>query len=177
MTQILVDPAENDRSSLHLSNNGVTATTEEPSHATTVVAMVHNQIPVGGIAEKATPSLGVGHRTDLLRGQLVLPHQSRPEVASLGSLRISATPLSQALVTARFILLRVLPSSFIGAAFAIGPKVLARLRELIQRQRLAAAGAGLCLHPFSMTCQRDIAFGLDKPCHADVLLELANGGA
>lgn len=173
MSEVLVNAVEDDRTLLNLTDQRIAAAAEQPAHSASLVTVVNHQRAIGRAAEEALAALGDGHRFDLVRRQPVLPHQPRAKITGPSGVRVAPAPFSKPLVAPLLISLRVLPGALIAAALAVRPQVPPGLRELVQGQRLAALGARL--HAFSVTCRCDNARPLDQPCHADVLLELANG--
>lgn len=172
MTQVLADPVKDDRRQLNLTDERVAAPTEEPAHTTSVVTVVHHEIAARGIAEQASTSLGLRHRLNLLGREVVLPHQAGAQVLGPRSLGVRPTPLTEALIPTSLVGLPVPTAAFVRARLAVGPQVLARLREGLKRQVLTTVCASL--HAISMAYQHGNVWRLDQPCHADVLLELAN---
>ncbi|MFA5712349.1 MAG: hypothetical protein WDA30_27635 [Mycolicibacterium sp.] len=178
MTQVLANALDQEWHQLNLADDRVAAPAQESAHSAGVVAVVDYQVAVRRVAEQATPILRLAHGLDVLRRQPVLPHQPSAQILSPRSLGVGPTPFSEALVAPRLVRLPVLPAAFVRARLAVRAQVLARLRERGQRQILPTVGAPARLHVFSLAWSRDSATQarrpLDQPCHADVLLEVAN---
>lgn len=175
MTQVLADPLKNHRSQLDLPNKRVAASAEEPADASCVVTVINHEVTIGGTTKQASTMLRLRHCVNLFGREVVLPHQARPEILRLRGLGVRSTPLAETLVAASLVRLSVSAAALVRARLAVGPEVLARLREGRKRQVSSAVRAAL--HVLSMTYRRDNVWHVDQPCHADVLLELANGGA
>ena len=174
MGQVAVEVGEDVRSAFDLAQEGVARPTQQPPHAPSVVAVVDYQRSVGTLAEQAPPTLSGRHLVHLLRCEPVLPSQPRPLVLGFGGLRVPASPLSEAFVPSGLVGLRVRPTPLVRALLAVRAEVLARAAEVLGGLRLPAVNTRLRLHLFSITVRRAGAGLLDAPCHADVLLELAN---
>lgn len=172
MTQVLTDPIEDRWSHLDLADERVATPAQESANAAGVVTMIDHKSAVGRVTEQTSTLLRLGHDLDLLGGEVVLPHQAGAQVLRSGRLGIRPSPLSEALVPPGLVGLSVAAAALVRARLAVGAEVLSRLREGLKRQILTAVRASL--HALSMTCQRGNVARFDQPCHADVLLEIAN---
>lgn len=168
-------PVEDDRVCFNSTKERVARRAERTAHSPRRVAMVHEQFAFDA-ADQAPAILRSLHRRHIVGGEPVLAHIPGPEVLRSSSIGVGSTPFLKTLIASSLVFLRVLPRALVRAVLAVGPEVLARLTEAIDGKRLAAAGARLGRHRFSVACQRDNTRELGQPCHADVLLELANGG-
>lgn len=167
---VITEPFEDHRSDLDLADQCVAAPTQQPTNTTGLVAVVNDQQPVERIAEETPSALRDSHCLDLVRGQSVLPHESRTEILGLGCIGILTPPLSEPFVALRSVVSAVLavPAAHTRPAFPALPTPLGEgFSELV---RLADSAD----HSPSIALLHGTAFGLDQPCHADVLIELAN---
>lgn len=158
------------RGHLDLPDDRVAAAAQQAAHSPRRVAVVHDQDARGGVTEKASAVLSLVHFVDLPRREPVLPLEPGAEVLLSGGLRVRPTPLSQSLIPPSTIRLSVLA---IAAACALATLASSQspIGERVGGQvsgALAAVG-----HASIMPCGTTTRT-LDKPCHADVLLELAN---
>ena len=158
------------RGHLDLPDDRVATAAQQAAHSPRRVAVVHDQDARGGVTEKASAVLRLVHFVGLLRREPVLPLEPGTEVLLSGGLRVRPTPLSQSLVPPLTIRLSILA---VAAACALATLATSQppIREGVGGQisgALSAVG-----HTSSMPCGT-ITRTLDQPCHADVLLELAN---
>lgn len=149
---------------LDLTDDRVATPAQQAADSSAAVVMVEDQKSGGYHAEEAPPALPDPHRLDLLRGQLVLAHETRAPVFGTGSFGISSAPATQAGVASWSVLHAVSPRSGIRAVPAVGPDVPTGSGEGVDRKILRAVGAAFGHAPIVP----------HQPCHADVLLELAN---
>lgn len=161
---VVGQPIEHRRSLLDLTNDRVAASTKETAHAPVAMVMVEDQEPGRRPAEQATATLRDAHRFDLFGRHAVLAHEACPVVLGSSGVGVGSAPLTQAGIALGPVLRAVPPRSGIGAVPAIGPAVPARSREGGQREFAGAVG----------TAFRHAPIMPYQPCHADVLLELAN---
>lgn len=167
---VCLDPAE----------ECITTRAQQAADATRYVAVVHKQVTLN-TADQASTTLCDSHCFNIFGCQPVLALQAGTEVFGSGRIRIGPAPFSESFVAASFVLLRVLASLGVPAPLAIGAQtnsvLRARFGVLGQWQVLVAFAASFSSHVSSIACARDTASGehADQPCHADVLLEIANG--
>lgn len=174
MTGVL-SHADQDRGvGLDPAQEGVAGWAQQPAHLAGAVVVVDEQIALNA-ADQAPAVLSDAHGRDVLGGESVLAHQACPQILGAGGLRVVRPPLSEPLVAPGLVVSPVPPTAFVGAWFAVGAHVLARLAERREGQVLLAVDAPLGLsHDSSFAYQRGNVSDLDQPCHADVLLEIAN---
>jgi hypothetical protein len=172
MTQVLNQSTKQLWHQLDLAHDGVAASAEQPAHAAGRMAVINDQVAFGGAAQQAPTVLRRSHRLNLFWRELVLPHQSGSQILRFGQLRILASPLTKSFVTSCLIGLAILPISAAGADTALWsfPAPLAEF-GFIQAE---PASLACQQHPSIVAWSRDITTDIDQPCHADVLIELAN---
>lgn len=157
----------------------ITTRAQQTPDPTRYVAVVHKQVTLN-TADQASTILCDSHCFNIFGRQPVLALQAGTEVFGSGRIRIGPAPFSKSFVAASFVLLRVLASLGIPASLAVGAQANAVLRArfgvLGQGQVLVTFAARFSFHVPSIAYARDTASGehADQPCHADVLLEIAN---
>lgn len=170
MTQVCAQALDEQRRELDLPNDGVAAAAQKTAHTTRRVAVVHDQGTSGRVAQEAVAVLRLVHLIDLLGSESVLALQPRPKVLLSSSLRVGPSPLSQALVPPLAVglsVVTVMAARAVAALASAQPPFGERLVRQVARA-LAAVG-----HAPIVPCGTNTPT-LDQPCHADVLLELAN---
>ena len=174
MTRVLSHPHEDLRVRLDTTQERVAAGAQEAPHATRRVAVVDEQVALDA-ADQAAPILGNAHRLDVLRREPVLPFEACALILRAGRLGVRPTPLPETFVPASLVRLAVLPGALVRAGLAVGVAVSTRAMEVVDRLRLAAGRAPLHLrfHASSVAWPCDTV-QFDLPCHADVLLDIAN---
>lgn len=170
MTQVLTQALDQERNQLHLTNDRVATPAQQPAHASRVVAMIHDKIPVTGVTQKAPPVLRPSHCLHVVGGQSVLPHEARAQVFLSRSFRVGPAPFTQAAVSEFPIGLPVLAVATTRTGAALAP-LQSPLGERGWGQVLNAEAARRhsTIMPRGTSTQ-----GLDAPCHADVLLAIAS---
>ena len=172
MTQIFGQTVDQQRRQLDLSDNRVAAPAKKSTDAARLVAVINDECASGRVTQEASSILRFVHLVHLLRSEPVLPLQSRPKVLRPGGLRVGSAPLSQSFVPALAVRLAVLSVAATRALSTLS-SLKAPIRESIIGQiagALAATGHALIMQRNTNTRP------LDQPCHADVLLAIANGG-
>jgi hypothetical protein len=167
VVQVGADRVEQARGQLDLPDDGVAATTEHPPHAATYVAVVDNQDTPVRTTEQAPPTLGIDHRCGFLRSELVLPCEPSALVLRSRRLGVAPPPRSKALV----------PLGLVGLAVLTVPDAHARPALSSPTTPVRVRRIGL----FDLADSTDhvpsiarLHGTVDQPCHADVLIELAN---
>lgn len=172
MTGVLSHSQEDLGVRLNAPQERVAARAEHPPHPARFMAVIHEQFALGA-AYQTPPFLCNAHRLDLVGSQPILTLESSAEILGSGRFGVRPTPLTQSSVSLLAILLAVAARYLIAARLAPGVEVLASRIELRSRLVCPALDAGLGLHVPSLAWHGQMAW-LDQPCHADVLLELAN---
>jgi hypothetical protein len=172
VTQILAQALDQQRGLFHLTHDRVATPAQQAAYASGGVAVINDEIPTGGVAEKAATTLGLPHLFQVLGGQAVLPHEAGAQVFLPSGFRVRSAPCAQTFVPASFVCLSVLAVAA-GRACAALPAFKTPLGELRVGQVLGAEAA--CRHQEIMSRDTNTQ-PLDQPCHADVLLEIANQG-
>lgn len=163
---------ENGTVGFHAAKERIAAWAQQAANVPTRVAVVHEKGTLYP-ANQASPFLGLAHSFNVFRRQPILALQTGPKVFGLGCIRILSAPLAKALVAPIPVGLPILTGRLVPAVFAVGAKILTRLGEPFEGKGVAALRTSL--HVFSMSYQRgNTQRRADLPCHADVLLELAN---
>lgn len=148
---------------------GVAGRAERASNRPSGVAVVHEKVALD-TADQTTAVLRFLHGVDVLRGEAVLALVTGAEILGLRSLGIGAPPRTKsrvALLPVGRAVLAVAETCALSALSSAEPPI----RERIVRQfarALAALG-----HTSTVPRNTDMQV-LDQPCHADVLLEIAN---
>lgn len=178
MTNVLSHPVQDRGVGIHRPHDRVAVPAQHGAHLARRVVVINHKQARRHVAESALAALQLPHLLNLIRRQVVLAHQPGAEVLLAGSLRVLRPPFTQSLVPTSLVRLRVLASGLVAARLAVRPTRTARHRELGERKGSVALGASLFIHKHSMTWPHDIARRrADQACHADVLLEIANGEA
>ena len=152
-----------------LSNDRVATTAQQAAHFLGTMAVIHNEQPGRRSAEETPVALFSPHYGNVLRPHAVFSLESRPKVFGFSRARIIPPPASQSLIALLLVLLCIDATTIVRACLAVRPEVCARLREFGKGFALLAGST--LFHLSSITQSHDI---LDQPCHADVLLEIAN---
>lgn len=162
---------------LHAAEERVATRAQKAAHFTCAVTVIHKEVSLN-IADQAAAVLRLAHHFNVIGSKPVLSLQSRADVLRARSLWIITSPLAQARVALLLVVLGVLPRHLVAAVLAvraaIGAVSVSRSCVLLQRKLATALCADLGLHASSITRRRDMTTELDSPCHADVLLEIAN---
>lgn len=172
MTQVCRQSLDDRRRPFDLSDDGVARAAQQSSNAPRVVAVVDHQRSVQRVAQETATVLGRAHLINLGRREPVLAHQSSADVFLSRSLRVGPAPLAQPFVPTISIRLAVLAVALARAVSADLPLNAPR-GELLGRQS-ALARLARNRHASIIAPTGDTSTPLDEPCHADVLLELAN---
>ena len=170
MTQVCTQTLHDQGRKFDLPNDGVATAAQETAHATRRVTVVHDQGASGRVAQEAAAALCLVHLIDLLGSESVLALQPRPKVLSSSSLRIGLSPISQALVPPLAIGLSVVTVAAARAVAALGSAHPPFRERLVRQVAIALPAAS---HAPIMPRDTNTPT-LDQPCHADVLLEIAN---
>lgn len=170
MTQIFHESTDQDRRKFNLANDGVAAAAQQPTNRARVMVVIDHQFARGRVTEQAPPTLRIAHRVNLGRRKPVLAHQSGAEILRLRGFRVVTSPFAEALVPTFPVGRPVLTVPRAHAHAALGPRTTPG-REGGFGELVGADSASD--HVATMPCGTDTP--LDQPCHADVLLELANG--
>ena len=170
MTEVADQTLYQQRRHLDLADDRVAAATQQATHSTCRVAVVHNQGASGRVAQEAATVLRLVHLVDLLGRESVLPLEPGTKVLLPGGFRVGLPPLPQALVPPLAVRLAVLA---VAAARALAALASAQspIGERIVGQ---VAGALPASDHTSIMPRSTNTRALDQPCHADVLLALAN---
>ena len=131
------------------------------------MTMINYKTDIATFADQTATLLTAIHRLDFFRRQTIRTGQTGAQVFSAGRFWILASPFPQPIVAFGFVRLTVLAASLIRTFLAVRAEILARFGKFSKRQGAMTIYANLCVHRLS------IAY-LDQPCHADVLLGLAN---
>ena len=170
ITQVCAQSLHEQGRELYLTNDGVATATQKAAHATRRVAVVHDQGASRRVAQETATVLRLAHLIDLLGSEPVLARQSRPKVLLSSSLRVSPSPLSQTLVPPLAVGLSVVTIAATRAIAALAPAQPPFGERFVRQVARALAAVGhASIMPRDTNTQ-----ALDQPCHADVLLELAN---
>lgn len=171
MTQVLADPIQDDWRQFDLPHDRVAAPAQQAANAAGLVMVVDDEVSRRRLTQQASAVLHFAHLLDLLRREVVLPTKACSEVLLPCSFGVATAPLSQTLVSPLAVRLTVFAVAAARAVTALGPGQPPR-RELGVGEVPAADTA--CSHASIMPCSTNTR-PLDQPCHADVLLKLANG--
>lgn len=166
VVQVTHHPLEDRRGRFNLPNERVARTAEQATYPPRLVAVIHDEHPIPTVAEAASPALRLPHRLHLRLGEPVLRHEGSPAVFGPSGLRVLSPPLPKALVSSSLVGLAVLPVPVThtrAALASLSAPVGERFGRLVD-------GADTTDHLLSIV----VMHGIDQPCHADVLLELAN---
>lgn len=176
---VLSHPHENLAVRFNPAQEGVAARTEQATHAPRCVAVVYEQARFDA-TDQAPAALRLVHRLNVVGREAVLALEPGSDVLCSGRLGVLPAPFPESFIAASLVRLGVLPSRRIAALLAVRPSLtavaVASTRKLIDWLRLFALRARLGFHIPSVTVRRDMVRRLDQPCHADLLLVLANGG-
>lgn len=151
---------------LHAAQEGVAGSAKHRAHHTAPVAVVNDERCFNG-ADSAAPFLGRRHSLHFRDGQAVVLPQTFPLVNCARRIGVLRAPSSQTRVSRGAISRSIFRTSAVRARTAVRAPVAPRLRERRKRQGLFAVRAGSRVHTNTIR-------QLDQPCHADVLLNLAN---
>lgn len=163
-------PVEQSWSHLDLPYDGVTTSAEQAPHPLSVVAVVDHELAGAGLAEQALAALRLPHRHHLIWCEVILPGEPCPQVFSPRRIRVLSAPLAQPLV----------PAAPVGLSVSTVPVADTRTAFPASATPIGVIGIGLidatypAGHFYSLARLHGMGLGLDSPCHADVLLELAN---
>lgn len=171
-SSVVTHPAENVWIGLHTAEECVARRAQRTAHAPRRVTVVDEQVTLHATYQ-AAPILGVLHLGHLPRGQAILPLVPRACVLFSGCVGIPATPLAKPRIPLLAIRLAVAARRLIAARFTPRIEVLPRGVELRDWLLRLAIDARLHLHLSILAWRGHMAL-LDQPCHADVLLEIAN---
>lgn len=166
MVQVVAQPFKDTGSQFDLAHNRVATTAEHPADAPGLVAVVNDERPGVGPAQQAPTPLSLDHGLDLGRHDLVLASEACPQILRPCGLRVAAPPFAQPFIPTLPIGLTVgtVPVADAGAALSAS---LTPVRESF----VGTVGlADSTDHQMSIARLPD----MDQPCHADVLLEIAN---
>lgn len=157
---------------LDLPHDRVAAPAQQAPHTAGHMAMVDDEHAVNRVAQETPVALPGSQLIDLGRRQPVLAHQPSAQVLRASGSWIASPPLAQSLV----------PTLAVGGpVLAVPPaRTAATLAPLPTPVRKRFVGlidaANLAFHPQQPSAVAWHGSKLDQPCHADVLLELANPG-
>lgn len=158
------------------TKEGVATRAEQTPNSPRRVAVVDEQCAFNG-ANHASPHLGRSHCLHLFRSQAVLALQPGPCILSPGRIWIAQSPLPKPLIPSFLVGLPIFARPRVTAILAVGTQfgagAITRLCEPFFRETLGAHRA--CFHSRSIAVKHG-SVCWNQPCHADVLLELANGG-
>lgn len=171
MTSISSHAGEDVRVGLDTSEEGVATRAEQSANFARPMAMVDVEISRDR-TDSTPPTLRDLHGFNVGRRESVFTPQTRTEILSPSGFGVGLAPGSQAFVSSRLVGLGVGTGPSVRAIAAVRPQVGAGLGERGLRKLLQAIDA--LPHRLSVTQSRDMD---DQPCHADVLLEWANGDA
>ena len=170
MTEIPDQALYEQRRHFDLADDRVAAPAQQTAHSARRVAMIHDQGTSGGVAEKATAILRFVHLFNMLGRESVLPLEPGSEVFLPGGLRVGLPPFPQALVPPLAVRLAVLTVAATRALAALTPAQPPIGERVVGKITGALLASGhIPIMPRNTSTQP-----LDQPCHADVLLELAN---
>ena len=170
MIEVADQTLDQQRRHFDLADDRVAAPAQQSAHSARCVAVIHNQGTSGGVAEKTAAVLRLVHLVDLLGRESVLPPESGPKVFLPGSLRVGLPPLPKALVPPLAVRQAVLAVASTRALAALAPAQ----PPIGERVVGEIAGALLTSGHAYIVPRGTNTQALDQPCHADVLLELAN---
>lgn len=169
MTQVLDKTLDDQRRQFDLTHDRVAAAAQHAAHRARVVIVVDDELASGRVAEQAATTLRQAHRFDLGRREAVLPHEACADVLGPRGFGILPAPLTQTFVSTLAVRDAVCPVPFAGAlaalAAGLAPVGVGGLGEI------SCADSAV---QHESTLPRSTDTRLDQPCHADVLLELAN---
>ena len=170
MTEVADQTLYQQRRHLDLADDRVATATQQATHSTCRVTVVHNQGASGRVAQEAATVLRLVHLVDLLGRESVLPLEPGTKVFLPGGLRVGLPPFPQALVPPLAVRLAVLTVAATRALAALAPAQ-PPIRECVVGKITGAllASGHAPIMPRDTNTQ-----ALDQHCHADVLLELAN---
>lgn len=173
MTEILNQAGNEQRRQLDLADDGIAAATEQSANHARFMVVIHYKVSRIRGAEQTSTTLQFPHRIDLGWRQAVLLHEPSAEILLLGSAWIGPAPFAQSLIAALSIGLTVLAIAC-ARALATDAAMATPFGEHADVKITGASGTGNC-HASSVARSRGNARRhADQPCHADVLLELAN---
>ena len=170
MTEVADQTLYQQRRHLDLADDRVATATQQATHSTCRVTVVHNQGASGRVAQEAATVLRLVHLVDLLGRESVLPLEPGTKVLLPSGLWIRPAPLTQAFISPLAVRLAVLAVAATRALAALTPTQ-PPIGERIVRQ---IAGALLASGHAPIMPRDTNTQALDQHCHADVLLELAN---
>jgi hypothetical protein len=169
MTEIVHEPSDQYRREFDLPHDRVAAATEQPANCSRLMVMVDDQIASRGVTEDAPTVLRLAHGVNLGGGESVLPHQPCAQILCPRSLGVRSAPLAKSLVPAPSVGDPVGAVPLASAGAALGPAA-PPVGEVGIGKFAGADAAG----EHDPIMPRGTDTQPDQPCHADVLLELAN---
>ena len=172
MTQVRAQSLHEQGREFDLPNDGVATAAQKAAHSTCGVAVVHDQRAGGRVAQETPAVLRLVHPIDLLWGESVLALQSRPKVLPSSSFGVIPSPLSQSFVPPLAIGLSVVTVAATRAVAALPTTEPPFGESLVGEFARALSAIG---HASIMPRDTNTR-PLDAPCHADVLLDIANNG-
>lgn len=148
------------------AQEGVAGRAEQLPDCSGLVAVVDQQLGLPR-TYSATGVLSRDHAGDVSDAKAVVLAKRLAPIDRRSERRIFLTPALEARIALGSIVGAIRSTPAAVASSAIRSKVRPRLRERGKRQRLSAIDACFRVHA-------SIIAGDDKPCHAGVLLEIAN---
>lgn len=170
MVEISAQPRKDGWRKFNLPHYGIAASAEQAPNPTRCVAMVNNEIAVVAPTKQTAATLLLAKSGNLRGGQAVFPDEPSAQIFCPGRIRIGSPPFAQSLISPLAIGGPVGAVSFPYAKSALPPG-----------QPVSRVLGGIPIHSTNSAIHRVKSstaawhgVGLDQPCHADVLLELAN---
>jgi len=170
VVDVAADSIQDHRGRLDLADERIARSAEQPANASRCVAVVDNEHPAISVTEQAAAILSGPHSLDFGLSESVLRHECSSPVLRLGCLGVLPSPLTQPLVASHLVGLPVVPVPGADAPPAFSPVAAPVRKGLIRHIDRAHATD----HVLSIARMHGMVTALDQPCHADVLLELAN---
>jgi hypothetical protein len=164
--EVIMHSWQDRRVRLDAPQESVARPTEHLPNDTASVAVIDNERGLDR-ADSASPALCSIHGLNFGHGQSIVLSQPLALIDRAGSGGVRGAPPSEALVSLGSIACCVFRAPAVRAGAAVRAPVAPRFGERRERQSLFAVRADACVH-------NDTIHQHDQPCHADVLLELAN---
>lgn len=164
--EVIVHSGQDHRVRFHAAKESVAGAAEHLPNCAALVAMIDYERGLNS-TDGASTVLGRCHRFDFRYGQPVMLLQPLTQIDRASGVRVSRAPTTQPLVALRAIAGRIFGTAAVRTVATVRSPVATRFSERREWQSLSAIRAGSRVHAGTLHQQ-------DQPCHADVLLELAN---
>lgn len=157
---------QNLRIGFNAAQEGIARAAKHLANRAALVTMVNDKRGLD-CADGTPPALSGRHFLNFGHRQPVVLSQSLALIDSASGLGVFCPPAPQPFVSLFTVAHRVFRASPVRARTTVGSPIAARFGESRQRQGFFAVRAGARIHA-------DTIHQHDRPCHADVLLELLN---